>query len=245
MNFLKRPDNGVWVAVQDDINNDSLRERILAADVCISDLDDTDTISPAKMILGKAAGTSHFSPRYWMWCLGTACSLVWNGKSGEARRWNKYVKRFLSDWKGQDEVIATFTRDVVEATFYPGVKELYHFFGDDVKKFYVTRNILHATAPYATTLGFAGSHHSVFNKRKFMECFVKDFPVFQRYFVKGDSEEEEEMADFLRFCKRERRIEDVVYCHMNPRYNCRKLSREAEVNVGNRSYEGLVEILQS
>ena len=89
---------------------------------------------------------------------------------------------------------------------------------------------------------FSGLFAGVEEKGKFIEDFVRTFPDFQRYFVKGDNGCDEEMVDCLKFLQRKRKIDDVTSCYVARSPTEAKMNPAFDINIG-RDYRGLVDIL--
>lgn len=146
------------------------------------------------------------------------------------------MRQFLSERKSRLSVSSFYTAERVRNSLYPGVAELYHLLS--AHKFYVSRNIGEIVLSYAGALGFDGCFQEVFDKEKFTREFVRYHPEFRRYFVKGDSEEDEQMLAVLRFFQKRGTIEDVTGCYCGAQENSL-----FEVTV-NRDYRPLIELLR-
>ena len=191
-----------WVAMKDDLDQQTLTNKITTADICLSDLDETDAHSAAKFLAARAVGTSHLSPQYLGWCAKTV--LAWlvtpkeNMRHTEVLRWKVYADTFLKDELTRSKIVDLFTREKVEKLLYPGVAEFYNLAGGG--KYYLTRNVEPAAQAFAKYLGLNGVFAEQYDKKGFTENFVKSFP-FKRYIVRGDSEDEELVYDVLKFYK--------------------------------------------
>ena len=139
MRFLVEPNkSGVWVAAQDNLDEILSRELILTCDVCFSDLDDTDTPSPAKKIAyDSLKSTMIFDPIFWGWCLITRYKLLRGGKQAESEAWKYYIELFLEDPKKRGRIRKQFTAEKIPDLLYPGVQEFYGML-EVAKKFYIT-----------------------------------------------------------------------------------------------------------
>jgi len=240
MKFLYGPEQGTWVATPHaDLEARTVARKILSADVCISDLDDTDADSPAKEIAFKALGTSYLSPRYLGWLAATAFQYLGHGKAAESAAWRDYIDTFLhNNPQGLREVVDHFTPERVEATLHPGVKELYGHLA--ATRVYFTRNIPPVAKLFEQAAGVSCHAAEVFHKAQAIEKFNHNFPHFQRYFVKGDSTEDQEMVEVLQFLVKMNRIESVV--------SCRRLDLATDItgpwDIGvPKDYRGLVALL--
>jgi len=177
MKYLLEPKNGKWVAAQDDLTSAEIKTRILAADVCISDLDDTDADSPAKEIAKRAIGIEFDPLGYLTWGIGTAVSLVKNGKKGESERWKKYIHNFLNFPGARVQVSELFNPEKVRHSLYPGVEEFYASI--PAAKFYLTRNIKEVADVYGNVLGFTGVISEAFDKEKAIRDFLTEHPALR------------------------------------------------------------------
>jgi len=242
MEFLIEPKDGSWVA--GNISKEELKHKLSSADVNISDLDGTDACA-AKYVALKAVGTGYMNLDYWKWVTETA--ILWGkGKKAnkerqtEIARWGAYVDNFLRSDQSLDELKAMFTPDKIPDYLYPGVAKFYEKLETD--KFYCTRNVEPVASAFASFLGFKFAFAEVENKEKFMEGFIEEFPQYQNYFVRGDTEEEESMYKVLKFYQKQGKIEDatLIYCASNQN----KLSEVADINVSKRNQTGLVDLIK-
>ena len=220
--------------------NLSSLKQILNSDVCISDLDDTDTVSSAKKIAWDSLKSSKiFNSKFWSWCLTTGWGFLKNGKSIESEAWRKYVKLFLRDPKQIQRAIKLISRRI-ERLLYPGVQELYSLLPERMYKLYLTRNILPIGRLFAKFLNFDQVIAEVFDKAEVTAQFVEANPQFKGYFVKGDSQEDEAILEVLEFYKRKGKIENVVSCYIT---NSHKINPKFDFSIGG-NYLHLVEILK-
>ncbi len=240
MNFSLSRSPEPWLALRRDITLDDLCSRILTADICLSDLDDTDADSPAKKIAFHHIGGNFDPLAYALWCLDTVMEHALHGKITESAQWEKYVKNFLKYPGARAAVTGLFTPEFVTASLYPGVQELYALL--QAQKWYVTRNIDEVATAYGKALEFQGALTEVDNKEKAVEQFVNDHPEFRRYFIKGDSLEDNRMLDALSFCQSRGKIDSVVSCYRAD--NPAKVNHRFDANVG-KDYRKLVEVLNS
>ena len=151
--FKKTP--APWLAHRRGTDIQTLCTRILTADVCLSDLDDTDADSPGKRIALHGIGSGFDPIGYAKWCVETAVKSARHGKNAESEQWKKYVEQFLRYPGSKAAVEALFTPELVVASLYPGVQELYALL--PAQKFYITRNIAEVANAYGTVLKFQGT----------------------------------------------------------------------------------------
>jgi len=185
-----------WVHPSSDILK--LKQAILQADVCLSDLDGTDAESPAKYLAKLAVGIRgrYVNPRYVKWVVGSVGALTIKGRGAESERWKLYVDNFLRNEKTLGLVGEIITPDFIDNSLFPGVESLYKLIVGD--KFYFTRNIETVAKAYAQALGFNGTFSEVFDKPTTAERFVAANPQYKTYLIRGDSEEDQEMLLALR-----------------------------------------------
>ena len=71
---------------------------------------------------------------------------------------------------------------------------------------------------------------------------MDEHPQFRRYFIKGDSVEDERMLDVLAFCRSRRKIDSVISCYRAD--NPSQANHRFDVNIG-KNYCKLVDLLKS
>ena len=200
-----------WVKVRGI--EEGLFQRILHADACLSDLDDTDAASPAKFIAlhnWKSRLWNDFN--YLCWFAETGWHYLFNGNNAESQRWKKYVDIFLKkDGPDNNETMAEIDRlmnqEQIKSSLFPGVEELYSLL--PAQKFYISRNLPMIVQKYGQELKFKDSYGEVGQKGKFVERFVQEHPIFQNYIVRGNSDEDKEMVDVLQSSIHRRKIKSV------------------------------------
>lgn len=229
------------IVIKPSLGPSTLREQILKSDVLISDLDDTDALSPGKKIAWNALSRKVLKPKLWLWALKAGYRVLSGDEAGGSKSWKEYIKLFLRDHKEIKRAKEKLTNDEIERLLYPGIQELYKILSPKMYKVYFTRNILPIGWLFYKFLEFDEVIAEVFDKGKATAQFVKNNPQFKTYFVKGDSIEDKDILDVLEFYKRKGRIENVVSCY---RANSeKKINRRFDVNVGG-NYLKLVEILK-
>jgi len=236
-----------WVVGKNHLTASLLKSQLLNADVCISDLDNTDTRSPTELLAWQAIGSEfkHFNPKFIAWSALTGLTLplpiisdqkeidVWKQRRGSA-----YEQQFF-DKEGKEKVKSWLTSERVQSLVYPGVKEFYSIL--PAKKFYLTMSILEIVEPFANYFGFDGIFSKQYDKVKFMEKFVQEHN-FKRYLVRGDMTFDEEIVDLLVYYKRKGKINSV--CSIYKAKNISNISKICDISVPN-DQSGLVKILQS
>ncbi|PIZ51961.1 hypothetical protein COY27_01880 [Candidatus Woesearchaeota archaeon CG_4_10_14_0_2_um_filter_33_13] len=241
MKLLVTPKQGPWVAVQDQFTREEVKRRILQTDVCLTDFDDTDAFSPAKVIAYTAFGTHHLNGKYLQWAFATAVDLLRRDSTVEERRWGEYKEAFLATRDTREELYHYFSNFLrAQKLVYPGVEEFYSSLPNS-KKFYVTRNLPEIVIPFAALLGFDGFFAECYDKPALVDKFVADNPHFQDFLVKGDSGKELELADRLRFYRRSGTINSVTTIGVAD--SPLQISPGFDVVIG-KDYHGLVSLLR-
>jgi len=240
MELITKQKNDAWILIKEDLDLITLKERILGADVCISDIDDTDAKSPAKNLAYHSLIESKvLNPKFWLWCLETGTKLLADRKKAEIEAWKKYVENFLRDPKELQKIKARFTDKNIEQLLYPGTFELYVLL-KDTYKIYITGNIEEIAQKFTNFFGFDEYMAEVFDKEKAAINLVERKPWFKNYFVKGDSKEDELILNVLNFYKKKGKLESITSCCI---VDCKnKINEKFDINIG-KNYFGLVQIL--
>jgi len=241
MKFIVEPNNGAWIAVRPELRKEALIERLTTADILVSDLDDTDTPSPAKAIARSGMLTpSYFKdPKFWLWAIGTKYHLARKGEGAESYRWSKFIETFLRDPEKLARLSEEYTPESAELKFYPGVRAFYNSLPLTLKV-YLTRNIREVGEAYRRAAGFDEVLPEQFDKQKGIAKIVRAHPERKRFVIKGDSAEDEAVVDFLKSLKKKGEIEEVtpIYISNSPR----NLNPRFDINIG-RNYGGLVSLI--
>lgn len=216
-----------------------LVKRILATDICISDLDDTDARSPAKEL---ASDFEHYEkkPGYWIWLAKTGTKHLFSGKKSESDSWKEFVEKFLRGHEELSRIEKMLTPENVESTLFPGVKEFYSQLPDDALRVYLTRNIRGITQAYAQCLGINRIYAEQFDKLNAIKLILGQNPSRKSWLVKGDSEEDQEVLTFLKFQKTKNRIDDIIGIYVTEE----ELNPEFEINLF-QDYRPLVDLIKN
>lgn len=243
MKFIKKPNkNRIWLAIQDNLNSFFLKQQILNSDICISDLDDTDVPSSAKkLVYDSLRSIRILNPKFLSWYLRTGYKLLKKGKTAESETGKEYIELFLRNPRELERVKAKFTNERIQHWLYPGIQELYRTLPAKMYKIYFTRNIMELGETFARFLGFNQVIPEVFDKEKTTVQFIETHSQFKRYFVKGDSQEDEAILEALEFYKEKGKIESIISCYRADSPN--KMNKRFTVNLG-KNYFALVEILK-
>jgi len=187
----------------------NLINRIINAQVCVSDLDDTDALSPAKKIgLDFGHFGKHFG--YWSWIFKTGIDYLSLGKNAESQSWKGFVERFLRNPQELQRIVDSLNPTQINSSLFSGVKEFYHGLSPQCYTAYITRNIQEVTSAYAKFLGISETFSEAYDKRRVLENLVDSNPQHRRWIIKGDSDEDKEMLEYLRFKQKNHDIESVV-----------------------------------
>lgn len=242
MRYLIKPKLGVWVA--SSLPEEELRDKIVRADVCISDLDETDAHSPAKKLVLENFWRRFFSDeKYCRWASRGILAKIRGKNRGEdedaaSELWKNYVGLFLPKEIRKNIAEEKFPPEKVKEMVYPGVAKFYSLL--EAKKYYASRNLAEIVQQFGEPLGFDYCFGEQYDKWRFMENFVFNHPHFRKYIVKGDSEEDMEMKKLLDSCVRSRKIDYCIGI-----FRADQPSKEFhgfEVETG-RNLEGLVEVV--
>lgn len=223
------------------LQENELAEKIVRSDVCLSDLDDTDAESPAKvMVFSRMRRLSSIDPIFISWGIKSLYDLFTGGKKSEDKCWREYIK--VLDGDSRKEADEMFSQEaVIDLLVYPGVRDLYGLM-ENAKKVYVTRNIIEIAGRFAKNLGLDGVIAETFDKEKSTAEFIENNPELKRYFIKGDSKEDEGMIDVAMHYKKKGYIDEVVSCYRAD--SLRNENQLFDVNVI-KDYTGLVNLINS
>ena len=224
-----------WLAYNENAGTlESLKKRILSADVCLTDLDGTDAPSPTFNVAVKAIGTSHFDRQYSSWVMQTVLAKANKTPGAESTQWRSYKDTFLSTTDARKDVADMFCSETVRNSLFPGVEKFYQSLGIDC--FYVTRSIGEVAKAYGKVLGFQGVYPDEFRKDRGVERFIENGGgKYSRFIVKGDSDEDFEMLRFLRWCVLQGKIDDVIGIYVPKRKQ--DTDSRFEIQIGNGRYD--------
>ncbi len=229
MRYLINKNKQVWVA--SSLEETVLKERILNADVCLSDMDDTDTKPTARLIITTGWKRYFLNPEFISWWMNE--TLKRNGKD----TWRNYKNLFI-DEDERNRIKKVFTPEVIQEILLPGVKEFYSLL--DCHKVYVSRNLQEIVSSVGRELGFQDIIGESLDKEKSISEFIERNPQFKKYIVKGDSHYDEAMLKALEFYKKKGKIDHYISIWVSKEPN---LNEKVDVNIG-WNYTGLVELLR-
>lgn len=240
MHFIQKPQGGTWLAVQPHLSRSDLETQVKRAEVCLSDLDETDCHSPAKaIVLYQWHQRLIADKKYRAWLRGAIIRRMRGGREADSPSWKEYVDLFLKLPEARAQVQAHMNAEFVATSLYPGVADFYDSMSAD--KFYVTRNIPEVAVLYAERFRFRGYFGEIYNKAEFARQFVEIHPQFQHYIVRGDSKEDQQMLDELRSCQRSLKIKSLlgIYCAKSPLHDHHSFDVETS-----RDHTALVNLLK-
>ncbi|MEK6864362.1 MAG: hypothetical protein AABX27_03660, partial [Nanoarchaeota archaeon] len=108
-------------------------------------------------------------------------------------------------------------------------------------KVFVTRTTDKIAEPYTNALGFDMVLESQYAKRESVDFMMGVFPDLKRFAVFGDSEEDLEMVDYLRFKLKKGSIDTLVSIYVAK--SERKANLNFDASIG-RDYSALVELVK-
>lgn len=216
MHYLYYPDERTdWVAIHSDLARGKSREQIICdlrrdlsgIQVWFSDLDESDVPSQARRIaFDRFLSRFCRDEIYRNWVLRSAQRCLKETSPSYGEVWHEYITTFLRD---RDELIRLreyYTPEMVRRTLFPGVKDFYTQIIPHAEKYYVTRNIHLVANFFATELGFPQHVFSeVQQKGQHLQNFIESHS-FTSYGCSGDSDDDEEMHDILKFYQGKGRI---------------------------------------
>ncbi len=236
--YLIKPKKGVWVASR--LFESELRQKLREADVCVSDLDGTDASSPARMLATENFLSRFFNDRnYRSWAYRSIRAKINQpGKRADSRLWQDYIERFLPPAVRREVAEKMFPPTKIRKILYPGVARFYSLL--EARKYYLSRNIVEVVQQFGGRLGFDGCFGEQYNKWQSMENFIRSYPEFSRYVIRGDSDEDGEMKDVLDSAVRSRKIKYCLSLYRADRPLEEEHGFDAETG---KDLNGLVELL--
>ena len=240
MGTLFQTVQGSWVSSQ--LSQEEIRREISKAQVVLTDLDDTDAVSPAKILAREHVqrGAKHHA-RYLSWVVRSSWKKYHQGKSSETEIWKEYVDTFLKSKSQRIRAGEYFDERNVQQLLFPGVQDFYRALPPTYKS-YITRNISEVARAFSSVVGIDSIVAETPNKGIATEQFIQSNPWFQNYIIKGDSEEDEEMMRVAEHYKKKgsiKTVTSILVCE-----NKNTPLEKATIHIG-RDYRGLVELMTS
>lgn len=220
---------------------ETIIDRMEHTDLIISDLDDTDTYSPAKRIaysyLTRLDKLS--SPTFWKWAIPCFFDLMMRGQDAEEGQWKRFREIFLSDNEELNYQIMNHLGHAKKRAF-PGLLDFYDNF-PGAKKAYISRNIPEIAEAYGAVYGFDKIVSNAFDREEAVRLVLDEFPNKRNVLFKGDAKSDEDILRILNGYEKSGRINSLV--SINVANGWRRIHPDFDLTI-NRDYTALVEILQ-
>ncbi|MFH1065778.1 MAG: hypothetical protein V1734_04715 [Nanoarchaeota archaeon] len=230
-----------WIKAKHEDDLAGVAARLYHSDIILSDLDDTIAKSPAKKLAYSFLRRADmlFNSQFIAWCSKAVWKKAVHGKKAESELGKEFIEKFIMTQK--DKIIESIiTPEYAESSLFPGIKELYSML-QNASKVIVTRTTEAIAEPYGNALGFDMMLDIQYTKKDSVDFVMDVFPDLKKYAVFGDSEEDEEMADYLRFKLVKGEIDTLVSIHVA------KSERKANLNFDcaiGRDYSALAELVK-
>jgi len=204
--LLKSGDS--WLIINNpELTVASLRERFSRADILLADLDETDAPSPAKEIAKKLIKRNALNPKFLNWTFQTGWTFLREGRKVESVSWENLLRDFRDDEEFQ-KVVSQYTPRFAQKISYPGVFRFYEIFPGE--KIYISRNVAKVVEAFAEVFSFSQIFAEQFDKKRAIGEIYDHNPWAKRFVIKGDSREDEEIAQFLQEKRKRGEIKDVL-----------------------------------
>ncbi|GEM_PF-5542780 len=210
-----------WVGVDDSANQSGLVKRILTADTILSDLDGTDTSAAKQVFFDFIKDPKYFlNPKFLAWLACAGCNYLIYNQSAESKIASEFISKFLRHDQNLSRITAKYNQEFAKSTLYCGIEEFYGLLFKDSLKIYVSRNIKDVLHAYLLATKSNDAMAEQFDKKKSVEKIIKKYPNQKKFVVRGDTAEDQEMADYLKYLKLKETIDDVVFINIakNPRH---------------------------
>jgi hypothetical protein len=155
-------------------------------------------------------------------------------------KWEEFTKRFIigdDDIKKAKEYVEKNSKKLI----FDGVKEFYENFFYEKPIEYFTRSPLYLVRPISDIFGIKDIIYCKEKKSANLEKFILENQWYQNYFIKGDSDVDEEMLDVLNYYKNKSYIQDVVSCHIAK--TKKDINCKFDLNLVGRSYIPFINFL--
>ncbi|MBI2667134.1 hypothetical protein HYX13_05985 [Candidatus Woesearchaeota archaeon] len=220
MYYFRHPDDRAdWVAVHDDLAKNKSRTQIIQdlrkdlsqIEVWFSDLDGSDVDSQAEVIAFNRFFSRFCKNRsYRNWVFHSAKRCFIKKELPRSEIWQEYVDIFLRDRNELLFLHKHYTPEKILRSLFSGVREFYTDIIPQAQKYYITRNIYLIAKLFAEELGFPDHVSKIFAEEHHKGQRVQDFieqHTFTKYGCSGDSKDDEEMHDILKFYEDKGKIE--------------------------------------
>lgn len=227
------------VILKNNVNKKDLIQKIHEADVCISDFDYTDAFSPAReLILSKI---NIFDKRFRNWAKKYISHIGNIDDYSLNKLWLEFENAFISDTSDIKKATSLIEKKKEKLIFY-GIKEFYENIFYKKPKIYITRSPEYLVKPIADFLGIDETIVSPNDKVGNLEMFIKSNPSFKKYFLKCDSEIDNQMLSVLNVYKNSGDIQYFVSCYVAK--NKRNMNNDYCINLVGRDYNYLSSFLK-
>jgi hypothetical protein len=230
------------VILKNGTSKTDLVERLLQCDCCVSDFDYTDVVSPAyTIILSRLLRGGVFNKEMILWGINCVLENAWKYDYIKEKYWTHFNDTFLNDdinKKRAESIIENRKRKLI----FPGIKDFYSNFFRDKDTAYITRCPEYLVKPISDELSIKQVYSSAMNKCTCMENFLLANKKHKRYFLKGDSEVDDQMLFVLNASKQNGKIEDFVSCHIAK--NSKSIDDKYDINLVGYDYRPLNDFLK-
>lgn len=234
MKYLIEPTKKLgWVSAENCANESELVKKILSADTILSDLDGTDTSAAKQVFFDFLKEPKYFlNPAFlaWLACAGGNYVVnVLHGQNAESQIAREFICKFLRQEKDLSRITSKYDEEFARSTLFSGIKEFYGLLPNNSLKIYVSRNIKDVLQAYMQATKSNEALSEQFDKKKSVEKIIKKYPNQKKFVVRGDTVEDEEMADYLKYLKLKETIDDVIFIHVAK--NSRHYNPRADLNT--------------
>ena len=162
----------------------------------------------------------------WKWMLQTIQDYATNPEA-ESKAWKSFIETFLRNANELKKIQQKTTLQNAEKNLYRGIKEFYHLL-PNAEKVYITRNIMQIVNVYQQVLSFDHIFAESFDKINITEQLIQQIS-HTRIIVRGNTKEEQKIADYLRELQKSRQIQTIVY--INVAKTTRQYNPQADINT--------------
>lgn len=229
-----------WIKAKDKRDLAGIAARLYHSDIILSDLDDTIAKSPTKKVAYSFLRRADmlFNFRFIAWCSKALYLKAARGKKAESESGKEFIEKFIKTQK-DNTIESIITSEYAESSLFPGIKKVYSML-PKASKVIVTRTTEAIAEPYGNALGFDMVLDIQYTKKDSVDFIMNVFPNLRRYAVFGDSEEDEEMADYLKHKLVKGDIDTLVSIQVAK--SERKANLNFDASIG-RDYSALAEIV--
>lgn len=230
-----------WLATGDDADEQRIAGLIHTADIAVSDIDDTIALSPSKKAAIRiVTGGMLRHPSLLKWAAKAACRRYFskNGKKHEPGLWKELVP--LLGAREIEQAKEIITPEYASSSFYKGVPEFYSFI-PNAKKVFVTRSLECIAESYRIAAGFDAALSMQFDKKKSAREIISRFPSCRRHVFLGDSAEDEDALDYLKFLRKYVKIDALVSVYVAK--SQKSANSNFDISIG-RDYTCLDDLLK-